>query len=157
MIAKMSPVVASFLFLTGTTVVLGGVMTYQAGSVRVAVDENRPGGDHVHLLVPAVAIPTALAMVPEKTLRRHAQKIQPWLPVIKIASRELAKAPDGVLVEVIDADEHVRITKQGGALVVDVKSPDEKVHVQVPLRTIYSVAEKLQAGDRPPALPPSAP
>jgi hypothetical protein len=149
MISKMPPMVAALLFLTGTTVVTGGVMTYNAGAVRVAVDENRPGGDHVHLFVPAVMVPPALGLIPEKDLRKHAREIQPWLPAIKIASRELAKSPDGILVEVIDTDEHVTITKQGGAIVVDVKSPDENVHVAVPLHMIYSVAEKLETTSPP--------
>jgi hypothetical protein len=149
MLNKMPPLVAGLLLLSGTTAVVGGVMTYQAGAVHVAVDENRPGGDHVHLLVPAVVIPPAMRLIPEKQLRRHAREIQPWLPVLKIASRELAKSPDGILVEVRDSRQYVVIRKRGGALVLDVQSPDESVHVQVPLRTVYSVAEKLQAGNRP--------
>jgi hypothetical protein len=149
MITKMPPVVAGLLFVTGTTVVMGGVMTYNAGAVRVAVDENRPGGDHVHLFVPAVMIPPAMNLIPEKELQKHAREIRPWLPAIKIASKELAKCPDGILVEVIDSNEHVTITKRGRALEIDVKSPDESVHVTVPLGMVYSVAEKLEANSPP--------
>jgi hypothetical protein len=149
MISKMPPMIAALLFLTGTTVVTGGVMTYNAGAVKVSVDENRPGGDHVHLFVPAVMVSPALRLIPEEELRKHAREIQPWLPAIKIASRELAKCPDGILVEVIDTDEHVTITKQGGALVVDVKSADENVHVAVPLQMIHSVAERLESSGPP--------
>jgi hypothetical protein len=149
MITKMPPVVAGLLFLTGTTVVMGGVMTYNAGAVRVSVDENRPGGDHVHIFVPAIMVPPVINLIPQEKFQEHAKEIRPWLPALKIASRELARSPDGVLVEVIDPHEHVRISKQGGAIVVDVKSPDENVHVTVPLHMIYSVAEKLDAGGPP--------
>ena len=149
MITKMPPVVAGMLFLTGTTVVMGGVATYNAGAIRVSVDENRPGGDHVHLFVPAVMVPPAMNLIPQEKLREHSREIQPWLTAIKIASRELAKCPDGILVEVIDSNEHVRITKRGGAIVVDVKSPEQNVHVAVPLHMVYSVAEKLQKNGPP--------
>jgi hypothetical protein len=149
MIAKMPPVVAGLLFLTGTTAVMGGMMTYRAGAVRVSVDENRPGGDHVHIFVPAVMIPTAMGLIPEKALRNHPREIRPWLPAIKVASHELNRVPDSVLVEVSDPQEHVTISKQGGAVVVDVQSRDENVHVTVPLGMIRSVAEKLEAGSPP--------
>jgi hypothetical protein len=149
MISKMPPAVAGLLFLTGTTVILGGVATYNAGALRVSVDESRPGGDHVHLFVPAVVIPSAVDLIPEKELRKHAKQMQPWLPAIKIASRELSKSPDGILVEVIEPNQHVVISKQSGSILIDVKSPKENVHVTVPLRMIYSVAEKFEAAGPP--------
>ena len=147
MIAKMPPVVAGMLFLTGATVVTGGVMTYNAGTIRVSVDEKRPNGDHVHVIVPAILVPAAMQMVPVKKLRKHAKEIQPWLPAIQAATRGLENAPDTVLVEVIDQHEHVTITKRGGAIHVDVVDEHEDVHVTVPLGTIRSVAEHLAAGD----------
>ncbi len=149
MFTKLPPVVAGLLLVGGTTMVAGGVMTYRAGAVRVAVDEHRPGGDHVHLLVPAVMIPPAVRLIPKKELQRHAKELQPLLPVLKIAARELARTPDFTLVEVKDKHQHVLIRKQDGALLVDVTSPDETVHLKVPLETIYSVAEELQAEHRP--------
>jgi hypothetical protein len=44
-----------------------------------------------------------------------------------------------------DKDDHVRVKKDGGALVVDVNDPDNVVHVSVPLRaaqsSIHEIAE----------------
>lgn len=147
MIAKMPPVIAGMLFLTGATVVTGGVMTYQAGSIRVSVNEKKPGGEHVNVIVPAILVPAAMQMVPVKKLGHHAKEIRPWLPAIEAAVHGLEKAPDTVLVEVIDKHEHVTITKRGGALHIDVVDEHEDVHVTVPLGTIRSVAERLAAGD----------
>lgn len=153
MISKMPPVIAGLLFLTGATAVTGAVMTYNAGAIRVSVDESRPGGDHVHIVVPAIIVSPAMELIPEKELRKHAKEIRPWLPAIRAACKGLEKVPDTVLVEVIDSNEHVTITKRGGAIWVDVKSPDENVHVALPLQTIRSVAERLAAGT-PPDGPP---
>jgi hypothetical protein len=157
MISKMPPVVAGMLFLTGATVVTGGVMTYNAGSIRVSVEEKKPGGEHVHVIVPAILVPAAMGMVPSKELGKHAKEIRPWLPAIRAACQGLEKAPDAVLVEVIDPHEHVTITKRGGAINIDVVDENENVHVTVPLGTIHSVAERLAAGgesDEPPDGPP---
>jgi hypothetical protein len=147
MIAKLPPVVAGILFLTGATVVTGGVMTYQAGTIRVSVGEKRPNGDHVHVIVPAILVPAAMQMVPARKLGRHAKEIRQWLPAIQAATQGLEKAPDTVLVEVIDSHEHVTVSKRGGALHVDVVDEHEDVHVTVPLGTIRSVAEHLAAGE----------
>lgn len=143
---KIPPLVAALLFLTGTTVVMGAVVAYNAGAVRVSVEEKKPGGQHVHLMVPAVAVPLALAFIPSDKLQQKAAELRPWLPAIRIASRELERTPDFVLVEVFDSDEHVRITKRGGSLFVDVNSAQEDVHVEVPLHMVRSVAEKLSDG-----------
>jgi hypothetical protein len=149
MISKMPPVIVGMLFLTGATVVTGGVMTYNAGAIRVSVDESKPGGDHVHIFVPAVIVSPAMNLIPEEELRKHAKEIRPWLPAIQAACKGLERAPDTVLVEVIDHNEHVTITKRGGAIWVDVKSPDENVHVAVPLHTLRSVAEHMAAEGPP--------
>lgn len=140
---KMPPLVAALLFLTGATVVVGAVVAYHAGAVRVSVEEKNPGGQRVHLVVPAVAVPPALALIPSDILQRKAEELRPWLQAIRIASRELERTPDFVLVEVFDSDEHVRITKRGGALFVDVNSAQEDVHLEVPLEMVRSVAERL--------------
>ena len=147
MISKMPPFVAGMLFLTGATAVTGAVMTYNAGSIRVSVEEKKPGGDHVHIIVPAILVPAAMGMVPSKELGKHAKEIRPWLPAIRAACKELERTPDVVLVEVTDPNEHVTITKRGGAIHIDVVDPGENVHVVVPLGTIQSVAERLAAGE----------
>jgi len=124
-------------------VALAGIYVVEEGAVRVAVDEQKPGGTHLHLLVPATLIPVGIKLVPDEKLRETAAQVRPWLPTIQAASRELARLPDSELVEVRDADQHVRIAKRGALLVIDVQSPREVVHVSFPLRTASRVAREL--------------
>jgi len=41
----------------GGTLVLAGAYTMREGLIRIDVDEFRSGGSHVHLWVPAAAVP----------------------------------------------------------------------------------------------------
>jgi hypothetical protein len=127
------------------TVALAGAYVAHEGAVRVAVDEYKPGGTHLHLILPAVVVPLGLSVVPENKLREAAGQARKWLPALRAASAELARLPDVELVEVRDADEHVSVTKRGTLLVIDVQSPREKVYVSFPLKTLDQVCRKLEA------------
>jgi hypothetical protein len=134
---------AAGMLLLGT-LVLGGAAVYDMGAVRVSVQEKKPGGDHVRLLIPAVAVPLGLRIAPEEKLREAALQARPWLPALRIASQELERCPDGPLVEVTNPHEKVSIVKRGHSLLIDVDSEDETVHVSVPLRAVTSVVERLE-------------
>lgn len=139
--------------LTGTvtTLAVGGTLVFHQGIISVNVQEKRPGGDHVRFFVPATVVPAAMIFAPEAKLREAAERARPFLPAAQVAARELAGYPDTVFVEVTDGPEHVRIEKQGGNIVVDVDSPQETVHVSVPLRTIASVLSDIEeAGSKSP-------
>jgi hypothetical protein len=43
--------------------------------------------------------------------------------------------------------QHVRVTKEGGSIVVDVEDHDDTVHVSTPIRAISSTIEQLAAAD----------
>jgi hypothetical protein len=94
------------------TFVLGAAVIYDGGAVHVCVHEKRPGGTNIRLLVPAVVIPAALRLAPERDLQKASAEIQPYLPAIKIAAEELAKCPDGPLVLVTSPKERVSIVKR---------------------------------------------
>lgn len=138
---------AGFLAGTGTLMLAGAVavggMVYDAGAVRVQVDERHARGHHIHLVVPAAVLPTALSFVPDHCLRDASKEVRPWLPAIKVAMEELAKYPDVTLVEVDDAQDHVRIAKRGNAISIEVNAPDETVHVSVPLHTINAAMQRI--------------
>lgn len=95
------------------TMITGGVMVYEGGSVRVSVHEKRADGTHISFLVPAAAVPVALGVVPREHLKDAARQIRPWVPAIQAASEALGRAGDCTLVEVRDPHEHVLITKHG--------------------------------------------
>ncbi len=127
------------------TVALAGAYVVHEGAVRVAVEEYKPGGTHLHLILPAVVVPLGLSVVPDYKLRDAAAQAREWLPALEAASAELARLPDTDLVEVRDAEEHVSVIKRGALLVVDIQSPREKVHVSFPLKTLNEVCRKLES------------
>jgi hypothetical protein len=124
---------------------LAGAYVVHEGAVRVAVDEQAPGGTHIHLLLPAALVPVGMRFVPDEKLREATAQARPWLPAIKAASQELARLPDSDLVQVRDAEQHVSISKRVALLVIDVQSPRESVHVSFPLRTVNRLARRLES------------
>jgi hypothetical protein len=130
--------------------VLGGMVAasaavYQAGAVRVSIDEKTPEGHHIHFIAPAAVVPIGLKFVPNDALREASSEVRPWLPAIEIAVTELEKYRDFTLVEVDDAQDHVRIRKLGQTMVIDVDSTDARVHVSFPLRTAMSALRRIDA------------
>jgi hypothetical protein len=123
--------------------VVGGVLVYNEGAVRVDVREKTRDREHIHLLVPAVVLPVAVRLVPRDKLKDARHQIRPWLPAIKAASEELAHCPDGPLVEVDSKREHVRIHKLGSSLFVAVDSEEETVLLSFPLEAAAETVSQL--------------
>ena len=125
------------------TALLGAAALSSEGFIHVKVHEKKIGGTRVNLVVPAALVPATLEFVPNHHLARASEQLRPYLPVIDAAVPALDACPDGVLVEVIDEDDHVLVKKDGGALVVDVNDPDNVVHVSVPLRAAQSSIHEI--------------
>ncbi len=142
-------VVVILLVLTAGTYLAAGVYVYQAGAVWVSVTPKRPGEQRVRLVVPSAAVTPLLNFIPEEQLRGNSRDLQRWMPAVRAAAHGLSRAPDGVLVEVLNADETVRIEKHNDALVVFCDNPSETVHVTVPLWLVENAAEKIEAKARP--------
>lgn len=139
------------LGITGALTLAAGY-TFHEGMVRVSVDEHRPNGDHVHLMVPAALIPAALHLAPHHSVQAVARRAGPWMPVVQEVAKELRSYPDTQLVEVQDENEHVIIHTQSGKLLIDVDSPDETVHVACPLSTIEHISDQI--AEMSPRTPP---
>ena len=135
---------SALLGLLGVSVLAGAGVVYQYGAVTVYVEEKKPGGERVRLWVPGVLAPVALKLVPDEELRLPPEARR-WMPALRAASEELERVEDFTLVDVQDGREHVRIEKRDGALVIDVVSEDETVHLSVPLRVVLSVARELES------------
>ena len=123
---------------------------HSAGMFELDIHDQGPGGvDITGIRIPAALGHVALAFIPasvfdfceDDDFARHA-------PLLEAACEELAEAPDFVLVEVISNDEHVLIRKEGNALVVDVESEDENVHVSIPLGIARAFARKIERANR---------
>ena len=128
----------------GSTIVLAGAYTMREGVIRIDVDEFRSGGSHVHMWVPAAAVPMAMHLVPDKHWRHASEQAREAMPILHAIVKELRKYPDADFVEVKDYDQHVRVRTREGKLQIDVDAPDEKVHVLCPLSTIEDVTIQLE-------------
>jgi hypothetical protein len=129
------------------TVLVGTAALSSEGFIHVKVHEKKAGGTNVSLLVPGALAPIALKFVPNHHLAQASAQLRPYLPIVDAAIPALEAAPDGVLVEVMDAQEHVLVRKSGGSIVVDVNDPGEIVHVAVPLQAAQSSLHEIaQAG-----------
>ena len=125
------------------TALLGAAALSSEGFIHVKVHEKQVGGTRVNLIVPAALVSATLTLVPDHHLAKASEQLRPYLPVIDAAIPALEACPDGVLVEVIDQADHVRVKKDGGSLVVDVNDPDDVVHVSVPLRVAQSSLHEI--------------
>jgi len=128
----------------GGTLVLAGAYTFHEGVIRIDVDEYRGGGSHVHMWVPAAVVPMAMHFVPREHLRNAPVHAREFMPLVHALIKELKKFPEADFVEVNDNQEHVQIRTHEGKLRIDVDSPDENVHLLVPLCTIDDVADQLE-------------
>jgi hypothetical protein len=103
------------------------------GIVVVDVEELGPGGHHIVVPMPLLAIRTAAALVPSQGHRLDLGEAGRHLGVARDVLQALADAPDGELVRVEEPEEHVVIAKEGGLLRVRVHDQNEDVTVAVPL------------------------
>ena len=85
--AKRRPILAAVLLILGVAVGSAAAATYRAGLVRVSVEEKRPGGDNVKLIVPGILLTTGLRLVPDSQLREGLHDARPWLPVAAALTR----------------------------------------------------------------------
>src|ERR1700682_4590429 len=125
-----------------STVAVAGSYSFHDGVMRVA--EDNYDGRHVHVWVPAAIVPIALHVVPSRHLERAAAQVGPWLPTIRALTKELKKYPEAELVEVENANQHVRIRTHNGKLLIDVTDARESVHVACPLAVIEDVSTQLE-------------
>ncbi len=128
----------------GGTLVLAGAYTMREGVIRIDVDEFRSGGSHVHMWVPAAAIPMAMHFVPSKHMRHASEQAREALPILHAFVKELKKYPDAEFVQIDDNDQHVRMRTHQGKLQIDVEAPDQKVHVLCPLSAIEDITSQLE-------------
>jgi hypothetical protein len=107
----------------GGTLVLAGAYTFHEGVIRIDVDEYRGGGSHVHLWVPAAAVPMVMHFVPREHLRNASEHAREFMPLVHVLIKELNRFPEADFVEVTNSEEHVQIRTHQGKLQIDVDSP----------------------------------
>src|SRR5260370_27654955 len=93
----------------GGTLVLAGAYTMREGLIRIDVDEFRSGGSHVHMWVPAAAIPMAMHLVPSKHMRHASEQAREALPILHAFVQELKKYPAPQFSQIDDNHHHVQL------------------------------------------------
>jgi len=130
----------------GATLAMTSAYVFHEGVIRVDVDENRPGGEHVHFWVPATTMSTGMRLArlaPQHPLDQAGRQVRPYLPLLRKLSKELEKYPNAEFVDVTNEQEHVRVATVNGKLQIDVTEEESKVHVTVPLETLQDVVDRL--------------
>jgi len=129
---------------------LATVVVMKDGVIEVNVQENHPGGSHIHIYLPATVATWGVQLAPEARVREHLRgKDREGLAIARVALREMEKLPDAELVEVESLKEHVRVAISDGNFLVDVNDKGDLVHIRFPVRAARKVVEDLEA-DAPP-------
>jgi hypothetical protein len=118
------------------------------GFVRIAVEER--GGEPVSL---EILLPTPLAgaavsvtgwLMPDAARAEMRRELGEVGPLLRALAAELERCPDATLVEVDDGADRVRIAKDGGRLVVRVRSPEADVDVELPVGLVSHTLRALE-------------
>jgi hypothetical protein len=128
----------------GGTLAVAGAYTFHQGLLRIDVDEYRAGGSHVHMWLPAAAVPMVMHVIPARHMRCASEQARDALPLVHAIIKELEKYPNTEFVEVDGGAEHVRVRTRAGKLQIDVEKPGENVHILCPLATMEDVTSQLE-------------
>jgi hypothetical protein len=133
----------------GVTLMLAAAVAVSAAAVHhagaIAVEFEPDGGDQTSVRFPAALANLAIMIVPAEPLREITGEFDSVWPALRDGLDELVRAPDFVLLEVRERDEHVVVRKVGRRLVVTVETGDERVRLELPLTTVRRVVSKLDA------------
>jgi len=132
------------LGMAGAAVAGAGVLCSE-GLIHVKVVEKQPQGVHINVIAPAILVPMGMHFAPQRNLAEAARKIQPYMPVVQAVMEGLRDSDDVVLVQVEEPGEHVKVSKVGGSIVVDVDDATDTVHVSAPLRVIAGTVDQIAA------------
>jgi hypothetical protein len=133
-------VVLGGALLLVATVGVTAAAVYRAGSVAVEIEDD---GHRFRLGLPAGLLNVAIALTPTAAFDEATEEIEAFLPALGAGWRELADAPDFVLVDVRSDGEQVRIEKSGDRIEVSVDAPDTHVRVGLPIGTVGWLLDKL--------------
>jgi hypothetical protein len=118
--------VLAWVALIGAVYALGGVMT-----VRI----DQPGGPDLAIPIPMAIVDAALASG-EAVFLDLRSELDEYEPLMREILEVIEDCPDMTFVEVEDGGDHVRVSKSGGTLRVEVRERGrDGVNVQVSLPT----------------------
>ena len=132
--------VAIALIALAMPFLLLGTAIAATGTVTVKVAEAGPDGTRLYIPVPALLFDAALFVVPwvipDEALEDARREIAPYRDSLRSFAHEIESIPSGVLVEVKDGDEEVRITKSWRTFDIEVDSDDTDIRISMPARLL---------------------
>ena len=117
-----------------------GLIVQKTGLLIVNV-QNRDG--NLFLPVPLLLVNGALNFAPIADKVSMPHEFQHHSEVVQAAATELLNCPDGPFVEISNRDANMMVSKQGENLIVDIKTDDKKVYVQIPIKATGKTLAKL--------------
>ncbi len=117
-------------------------LAYSTGTVTVDVDDGQ--GTDFTVPLPAGLIPMALRFLPDEVCRELEREVEPSWEAVRKAVDEMNRIPDSVLVRVDSGEDHVRVVKEDGRIVIRVWSAEEHVNVAIPVRMVSSVVNQVE-------------
>ena len=143
----------ALVLLIGVLLVVGvtaGAVAHsmqEAGPIVVRVTGEK---QQIAIALPGAFVTGVIQLIPRCVFneidREARSEVEPYLPIIKTALRELADLPDAYLVTVHDHGESVRIVKKENALIVQVSTVEEQLFISVPIRTVETIVGKFDRG-----------
>ncbi len=123
-----------------TLFAVAGVIVQQTGLLIVDV-KNR---DHrVFVPVPMILVTAGLNLIPVSARFDIPEEFNHHSDLLQAAANELLNCPDGPFVEVETRNETVLIEKVENNILVEVNTPDEQVHLQIPIKATGKVFAQL--------------
>jgi hypothetical protein len=146
--------VATVTAAGATTAATTAAVLYGGGALSVEVEQRGADPLSLRFSVPAIAIGPAMDWALNRWEPASVELPEGvdgrWLQAAAASVRALEQAPDGVLVHVEDGTDSVLVISEGGELVVEVASRNERVRVSVPLRLIARLIDRMDSLDLPP-------
>ena len=135
-------IVAGAVVLCLFTIV--SLAVYQAGFLIVDV-QNNSNDSHFFAPVPMFAVNLTMDLIPNYRLQQFGTHLPASASLLQQAGMNLNDCPDGVFVEVDQRNQHVRVEKSNGNILIHAITPEQNLYIQVPIasttRTLTLFAE----------------
>jgi len=128
--------------LMATVALAAGILFYFTGIFVVDVTD-KVSNHRIYAPVPMLLVRGALRVLPVKSKMHVPAKVSEHRELILAAARTLEDCPDGTFVEVESRRDNVSVKKEGRNLYIDVSSPREEVHLQIPIKATGATVADL--------------
>ena len=89
------------------------------------------------------AVNLTMDLIPNHRLQQFGTRLPASASLLQQAGMNLNDCPDGVFVEVDQRNEHVRIEKSNGNILIHAITPEQNVFIQVPIASTTRTLTRL--------------